>query len=177
MRSATGWHVDSTIVLTLRALSPDRAQSSKRYRRSPGRGEAWIGFVLLGRVLQELRRELFLPRRVPGWQDGALQGADGALKLHRLLVVDLNPKRRADLPHARERRLLGRDNGIDLSDAEVGEQVRLVDRSLGVPDIGEFRARVSESRQKGRPPRSSRATGRRLVDGRLEGSSPAPPAL
>ncbi|MBN2974124.1 hypothetical protein JW805_19165 [Roseomonas aeriglobus] len=73
--------------------------------------------VLLRRALQEQFGKALLPRRVTGRQDRPLQRPHGALERRRLLVVDLDAERRADLSHALQRRLLGRYDGIDLTDA------------------------------------------------------------
>ena len=102
--------------------------------------------VLLGRVLQEQFGKPLLPRRVAGGEDRPLQRSHSALELRRLLVVDLDAECRADLTHPLQRRLLLGDDGIDLTDAEIGEKVRLVDRPFGVPDIGKFGARVGDGR-------------------------------
>src|SRR3546814_12731975 len=47
---------------------------------------------------------------------------------------DLGP----DLTHTLKGRLLGGNDGIDLPHAEIGQKVGLVDRTLGVPDIGKL---------------------------------------
>ena len=81
-----------------------------------------------------------------GGQGGPLKGADCLLKLCRLLSVDLHAERGSDLPHALKRRLLLCDNSIDLPNAEIGQKVRLIDRPLGVPDVGKLGARVRDGR-------------------------------
>lgn len=73
--------------------------------------------VRLRRFLHEQFGKALLARRVAGEQDRPLQRPPGALKLGRLLVVDLDVERRADLPHPFRGRLLARHDGIDLTNA------------------------------------------------------------
>src|SRR3546814_3219171 len=69
-----------------------------------GGRETWVGVVLLGGVLQEQLGKPFLARRGTGRQDRPFQRADGALKLRRLLRIDLGAKGCANLAHPFERR-------------------------------------------------------------------------
>src|SRR3546814_18720622 len=73
-----------------------------------------------------------------GGEDRPLQRPHGALKLRRLLTVDLHAQGGPDLTHTLKGRLLGGNDGIDLPHAEIGQKVGLVDRKLGVPDIGKL---------------------------------------
>src|SRR3546814_3493736 len=73
-----------------------------------------------------------------GGEDRPLQRPHGALKLRRLLTVDLHAQGGPDLTHTLKGRLLGGNDGIDLPHAEIGQKVGLVDRTLGVPDIGKL---------------------------------------
>src|SRR3546814_12336772 len=54
-----------------------------------GGRETWVGVVLLGGVLQEQLGKPFLARRGTGRQDRPFQRADGALKLRRLLRIEI----------------------------------------------------------------------------------------
>src|SRR3546814_10886721 len=67
-----------------------------------------------------------------GGEDRPLQRPHGALKLRRLLTVDLHAQGGPDLTHTLKGRLLGGNDGIDLPHAEIGQKVGLVDRTLGV---------------------------------------------
>src|SRR3546814_1801447 len=100
--------------------------------------KAWIGMVLFGRVLDEKLGKPLLPGRMAGGEDRPLQRPHGALKLRRLLTVDLHAQGGPDLTHTLQGRLLGGNDGIDMQHAAIGQKAGLVDRTLGVPDTGKL---------------------------------------
>lgn len=136
IRSATRWRVGSLSPPTVRALSPHSCAAftaaSTIAWASARRGSALFFSGLVFKNSSAMRR---LPRRIAGEQGGSLQRPNPALKLRWLLRVDLDAERRDDLAHTVQRCPLFGNGDINLPDAEIGEEVRLIDRPRGVPDI------------------------------------------
>src|SRR3546814_1476421 len=78
-------------------------------------------------------------------EDRAFKSPDSPLELRALLHVDLHRQRRADLAHALKRRLLRRYDGLNLARSEIIQQMRLIDRPLRVPNIGQLAPGLDDS--------------------------------
>src|SRR3546814_13465751 len=81
--------------------------------------------VLFGRVLDEKLGKPLLPGRMAGGEDRQLKRPHGALKLRRLLTVDLHAQGGPDPTNTPTGRWLGGNDGTDLPHAEIGQPSRL----------------------------------------------------